>query len=117
MARLGLGGRAIIVVRVIAAFVKEFRESRWVDGALYGLRPTSVGLIAAAAVSIILFALFGVDSVYELLSQGHVSWKMLVLAAVILVLTRWVPKVKKWHPIVFIALSAAAGIVFSFAGA
>ena len=112
VATLGLVCPSIIVILIIAAFLKKFRESRWVDGALYGLRPTSVGLIAAAAVSIILFALFGVDSVYELLPQGHISWKMLVLAAVVLVLTRWVPKVKNWHPILFIAFSAVVGVVF-----
>ena len=41
----------------------------------------------------------------------------LALAALLLVLTNWVPKVKGLHPIVFIALSAAVGIVFGFAGA
>ena len=39
------------------------------------------------------------------------------LAAVILVLTNWVKPTRSWHPIVFIALSAAAGMVFGFAGA
>ena len=42
---------------------------------------------------------------------------LLGLAALLLVLTNWVPKVKGLHPIVFIALSAAVGIVFGFAGA
>ena len=39
-----------------------------------------------------------------------------VLAAVLLVLTNWVKFTKKWHPIVFIGLSAAVGVVFQFGG-
>ena len=41
----------------------------------------------------------------------------LLLAAVLLVLTNWVKLTKKWHPIVFIGLSAAVGVVFRFGGA
>ena len=41
----------------------------------------------------------------------------LALAAVLLVLTNWVKLTKKWHPIVFIGLSAAVGVVFRFGGA
>ena len=37
-------------------------------------------------------------------------------AAVLLVLTNWVKLTKKWHPIVFIGLSAAVGVVFRFGG-
>ena len=45
---------------------------------------------------------------------GVLRWRELVLAVVILVLTNFVPKVKKFHPIVFIALAAAVGIIFKF---
>ena len=38
----------------------------------------------------------------------------IALAAVLLVLTRWVPKVKNWHPIVFIAISAVVGVLLKF---
>ena len=36
------------------------------------------------------------------------------LAAVILVLTRWVKPTKGLHPIVFILASAVVGVVFNF---
>ena len=39
-----------------------------------------------------------------------------LLAAVLLIFTRWVKPTKKLHPIVFIAASAVVGIAFSFAG-
>ena len=37
-------------------------------------------------------------------------------AAAVLVLTNWVKSTKKWHPIVFIAISAVVGVAFGFAG-
>ena len=42
--------------------------------------------------------------------------KVIALAAILLVITNFAPKVKDLHPIVFIALSAVIGIVFQFAG-
>ena len=40
--------------------------------------------------------------------------KSLLLAAVLLVLTRWVKPTKNLHPILFILFSAVIGVVFSF---
>ena len=85
----------------------------------YGLRPASTGLIAAAGFSVVLLALTGaqVDSVRGLLHwQGSIHWPSILLAAVLLVLTRKVKQTKNLHPVVFIALSAVVGIVFRFAG-
>ena len=47
---------------------------------------------------------------------GSLNWRGLVLAAVLLVLTNWVKLTKKWHPIVFIGLSAVVGVAFRFGG-
>lgn len=110
VATLGLITPSIIIILIIAYFLKKFRESKLVDSMLYGLRPASVALISAAGVNIVLFALLGVSSVYEL-SAAALSWKSIALAVLILVLTRYVPKLKKLHPVWFIALSALVGIV------
>lgn len=112
IATLGLVLPSFIVIMVVAMFLRKFRDNRYVGAALYGLRPASVGLISAAGVSIVLFAVLGVEDIYALFSSAQLNWKLFVLAALILILTRWVPKVKKLHPIVFIALSAVIGIVF-----
>ena len=45
-----------------------------------------------------------------------IRWKGVLLAAILLVLTRRVKQTKDLHPVFFIALSAVAGILFSFAG-
>ena len=66
----------------------------------------------------VLLALTGaqVDSVRGLLHwQGSIHWPGILLAAVLLVLTRKVKQTKNLHPVVFIALSAVVGIVFRFA--
>jgi chromate transporter len=92
------------------AMLAKFRNNRYVDGAFYGIRPASVGLIIAAGLLVakITFFLEGA------LAVGALSWKAVLLAAVLLVLTRWVKPTKKLHPVVFIAASAVVGVLFSF---
>ena len=100
---------------LIARALQKFRENQYVDAAFYGLRPCSIGLIAAAGMLVVKITLFDFDAFG--LSGNFVSlfrWKQIVLAAVLLILTRAVKQTKKLHPIVFIALSAVVGIVFSF---
>lgn len=118
VATLGLIAPSILVILIIAAFLKAFRDSNYVDGAFYGLRPASTALIASALVTVAKVAFFSSQNFGDLTAVLHgVEWKAVVLAAVLLLLTRYVPRVKSWHPIVFIGLSAAVGVIFRFAGA
>ncbi len=110
-ATLGLITPSVIVILLIAAVLNSFRRNPLVERAFYGLRPASTGLIAAAGISVIVSNLIVVGGTAE-----HVffpNWKGLILAAVLWVLTNLVKPTKKLHPIVFIGLSALAGIVFS----
>lgn len=113
VATLGLITPSVIVILIVAAFLKAFRDSKYVAGAFYGLRPASTALITAALVSVARVTFFVGGFLPESIT---VNWKAIVLAAVLLVLTRWTPKVKNWHPIVFIAFSALVGVIFHFAG-
>ena len=106
IATLGEVTPSIIVILIIAALLRNFRENRYVDRAFYGLRPASTGLIGAACVSVVL----------EVLTNIVVASPGLILAAVLLALTNWVKPTKNLHPIVFIAASAVVGVVFRFAG-
>ena len=118
VATLGLIAPSILIVLIIAAFLKAFRDSKYVDGAFYGLRPASTALIASALVTVAKVAFFSSQNFGDLTAVLHgVEWKAVVLAAVLLLLTRYVPRAKSWHPIVFIGLSAAVGVIFRFAGA
>ena len=109
IATLGLITPSIIVIMIVAYFLKRFRSSKLVDAALYGLRPASVALISAAGVDIVLIAVLRVESIYTI-AQAALSWKALVLAALVFAGTR-IKQLKKLHPIWFIAASAVLGIV------
>ncbi|MCR5664679.1 MAG: chromate transporter [Oscillospiraceae bacterium] len=115
IATLGLITPSIIIILIISSILAEFRQNKTVDAAFYGLRPCSVGLIAAAGLLVVKISLFRFD-VFQQTGQllSLFNWKALALAAVLLVLTRGVKAVKKWHPVVFILFSAVVGVLFSF---
>lgn len=113
VATLGLVAPSIIVILIIAAFLKSFRNNRYVDSAFYGLRPASTGLIAAAGLSVAVSNLFFTDTLAQGLSLAVLNWKGWILAVILWVLTNKVKKTKRLHPIVFILASAVVGIVFS----
>lgn len=108
-ATIGLVTPSIIVILIIAGFLKSFRDNRYVNGAFYGLRPASAGLIAAAGLSVACSNLFfsGASGL------AWINWKGWLLAAVLWLLTNKVKRTKGLHPIVFIGVSALAGILFS----
>ena len=115
IATLGLITPSIIIIIVIAYFLEKFRTNRYVDAAFYGLRPASVGLIGAAGINIVLLSFFRVSSLSQLAAGFHFDYRHILLAAVVLVLTRHVKPTKKLHPIYFILMSAVIGIVFGLA--
>ena len=115
IATLGLITPSVIIILIIARALKAFRESPYVEAGFYGLRPCSVGLIAAAGFLVVKLALFNTE---RYAASGQIldlfNFKAILLAAVLLVCTRCVKKLKGLHPIVFILCSAVVGIVFSF---
>ena len=110
IATLGLITPSIIAILMVAAVLKSFRNNVYVNRAFYGLRPASTGLIAAAGFSVIISNLFNTGAG---LSLAAINWKGWILAIVVWLLSNKVEKTKKLHPIVFIGISALAGIVFS----
>ena len=112
---LGLITPEILIILMIARVLRQFRQNRYVDAAFYGLRPCSLGLIAAAGMLVVRISLFNVELFKESGSfLDLLRLKELLLAALLLVLTRCVKPLKKLHPIIFILGSALVGIVFSF---
>lgn len=111
IATLGLVSPSVICILIIAYFLDKFRTSKVVDNTLYGLRPASVALISAAGVEIMLYALFQMNSIYDFGSLV-LNFKSIALFLLVFVTSRYVPKLKKLHPVIFIAASAVIGIVF-----
>ena len=115
IATLGLITPSVIIILIIARVLQKFRQNKLVDAAFYGLRPCSVGLIAAAGLLVVKVAMLHTDLYFQTGRLAElVDWKAVALAAVLIVLTRWVKKTKKLHPIFFILGSALVGVVFSF---
>ena len=116
IATLGLVTPSVIIILIIARVLAAFRQNKYVDAAFYGLRPCSLGLIAAAGLLVVRISLFRFDALGSgpLWWQSFFNWKAIVLAAVLLVFTRFVKKTKKLHPIVFILASAVIGVALKF---
>ena len=110
IATVGLITPSIIIILIVAVFLKNFRDNRYVQNAFYGLRPASAGLIAAAGLSVAISNLFFPDVLAQSLQLAAVNWKGWILAAVLWALTNKVKKTKGLHPILFILASAAVGI-------
>ena len=125
VATLGEVTPSIVVILIVAALLKSFRDNKYVNNAFYGLRPASTGLIGAACVAVILEVLTSVIVLSEgrilnafQLGEGSIlHLPKLALAALLLILTNWVKPTKNLHPIVFIVLSAVVGILLGFTGA
>ena len=109
-ATVGLVMPSVIIIVLISKVLAKFRTNTYVEAAFYGLRPASVAMVASAGIGVAMTTLLNLTAS----GFGVLRWRELVLAVVILVLTNFVPKVKKFHPIVFIALAAAVGIIFKF---
>ncbi len=118
---LGLITPSILVILLVALFLKKFRDSKVVDGVFQGLRPASTALITAAGVSVALIALLNDgrlawdDPRVITLAPGSgeaglsIVWPAVAIAVAVFVCMR-LPRLKKLHPIVYIAAAAALGV-------
>jgi len=98
---------SVTIALIIARLLVRFRENKYVEYALYGLRPASLGLISAAGLTVFSLVIFGVG-VRSLVSEGIALFdiRALILAAVLFIATN----VVKAHPIIYLAISAAVGV-------
>ena len=112
IATFGLITPSVIIILIVAAILKSFRNNRYVNGAFYGLRPASTGLIAAAGFGVIATNLFFNDIWLQGSVFGAFNWKGIALAIILWMATNVFKKTKKLHPIVFIGFSALIGIIF-----
>jgi chromate transporter len=111
LASLALAFPSVVVIIIIAKFLEKFRSNRLVEGAFYGLRPASLAMITAAGMNVAKVALVNLNAFYATDDLGQLFiWKALALGAVLFI----AQKKLKWHPVIFIAISAVVGIIFKF---
>ena len=102
---------SLIIVIIISKSLERFRNAKVVGDAFYGLRPAVTGLIAAAGISVAQVAMLQLELYKETNSLLNLmDWKKLLLFAVMFIGIRKL----KWHPVVYIAISAVIGLIFAF---
>ena len=112
LASLALAAPSLIIIVIIAKFLNKFDENKYVQRAFYGLRPASIAMITAAGLNVVRVTLLN----WELISSGSGSfaeafkWEAIIMAAVLFFAMKYL----KWHPVVFLAISAVIGIVLKF---
>jgi chromate transporter len=104
IAVFGLISPAVIVISVIAGALQSIKKNKTSIAVFSGLRPAATGLLAAAGLGVWRLALY---------NTGNGAWHTVIRwreSMVCLVIFLLVVKFKR-HPVVYIALGAAAGIV------
>ena len=99
VATLGLVAPSIIIILVIARILDRFKDNKYVNYAFYGLRAVVIALIAYAGFQVFGVALYNGSSV------------RIVETAVFAVLFAGMLVFKKVHPILWIVIAAAIGLL------
>lgn len=116
-ATLGLACPSVIIIIIISRLLAKFKDNKYVEYAFYGLRAASIAMISAAGINVAKIALVRLQVFSE--GGGILEFFQLpaILLAVFLFAVQRQEKLKKLHPVVWIAFSAVIGIVFRFGGA
>ncbi len=98
---------SLVIIMIIAGFLQKFRQSSLVEKTFFCLRPATIGLLAVSLISMMtpLFFNFAGTSLLEFFDLKAVALFGLLRFGIL--------KFKK-HPIIYIAIGAAAGIIFKF---
>lgn len=103
IAPLGEVFPSVIIITIIAKFLKKFKDNKTVKDVFYGLRAASCALIAVAGLGVVKIAFFG-ETIKDIFYPGIIMAVILYFAI----------KKLNWHPVIFIAISAVIGILFKF---
>ena len=108
-ATMGVVLPSFIIILIVARIFEAFKTNRFVKGAMNGLRPTVVGLIGAAIISVALTVFFpdGWDLAVFKEITTYISLGTFGIMTVL--------AFKKVHPIIIICISAVIGIVAGYA--
>lgn len=108
VATVGIVTPSIIIIIIISNFLEKFSESQHVKDVFSTLRPSVIGLIGAVGLGLIIDALFNTAAYGEGV-MAVLNIPQIILFALLVFFTN---KYKK-HPIFYIIISAAVGIIFS----
>lgn len=105
---LGLVIPSIVIIILIAKFLENFNENKFVQGAFSGIRPAVTALIAAAV-----YQVCKVSLVIKT-AEGYVPAVKTIILCVIVFILLQVKALKKFHPALWLLVAAVVGVVFRF---
>ena len=114
-ATVGVALPSFLVMLIVYRFLEKFRDSRYVKGAFTGIRPVTIGLIAAAALFISEGVLVRGPVVSKALFTAGIGYYDLIAIA-IAVASVLMMTVLKVRPIRVMLIMAAAGALLGGAG-
>jgi chromate transporter len=104
LAALALAAPSIAIIIIVARMLKQFKENRIVAAVFSGLRPAAGGLLAAAGFSAWKISLYN--------PSAGVWYESLRLKEAVLFAVFFFCVYKlKGHPVIYIAIAAALGVV------
>lgn len=108
---LGLVAPSVIIIIIIALIFNKFKDSPVVSKIFNGIRPASIGLIAAAGFLLMKEALFNISAFKE----SRVILDLFNFKSIIFAIIIYIALVKfNKHPIFYIAAAAAVGNIVKF---
>lgn len=111
VATMGLITPSIIIIIIVANFLKKFSESVMVQNVFSTLRPAVSGMLGAVAITLITGEIFNFNAysisgiITELFKYKQILWFVLLV---------FVTNKYKKHPLFYIAISAVVGIALKF---
>ena len=111
-ATLGVVLPSFIVILIVAHFYKQFQNSHTVKGIMTGLKPTAIGLIASAVISMAITVFVPTELSLSILksTEFYVSLAIFAISAFLIF-----SKKIKIPPVLIICISATLGIAAGYA--
>jgi chromate transporter len=110
-ATLGVVVPSFVIILIVARIYKQFQESKIVKGRMNGLRPTVIGLIAGAVLTIGQTVFFPNGFGF-----ANIDFYVIIVSLIISALGMFLLFKKKVHPIILIVVSAALGVGAGYLG-
>ena len=110
MATLGVVLPSFVIILIVVKIYDQFRKSKLVKGAMSGLKPAVVGLIANAILGVFITVFFPAGWSVSVFSSPAFYVSLGIFLVMLLL------AFKKLHPILVILISAVLGIIFGYAG-
>lgn len=110
-ATLGVVVPSFVIILIVARVYKQFQESKIVKGCMSGLRPTVIGLIGAAVLTIGKTVFFPTGFALSSIDPYNFVVSLIICILGVLLIFK-----KKVHPIVLIVASAVLGIAAGYLG-